>query len=355
MLVQSYCSTAGIARPIREQCTLLCLFRLRDGAQRLKLLDEADLGLTPDQFDKIADYAWSKPYGFLTISFAPKNDGMRFRSGFNEIILSPQQHQKMRSGVLSNASVRKFCKTIHRDDSYTTMRFNPATTRSSRRVFRKTLAEGLYGPGVLMTPELHRTIFMMAMRALEEDTIVLEEAVAADLAESAVTGLAVTPTKPIKTDPFSTPLPGASGGFVRAPPSRLRFGDTKMKKSLLKLAWMDAALSNESVSDPTLLSENLTRLQLILRCGLNTTRSTRMKNFSHRKNKWILYRDSTIHHSRRSRNDTSLTTEQKAKVKLLTHELKITHPQLLKTWVGQLALLGTLLSEEQLSEMLAKL
>jgi hypothetical protein len=90
MLVQSNCSTAGIARPIREQCTLLCLFRLRDGAQRLKLLDEADLGMTPDQFDKIAYYAWSKPYGFLTIDFAPKNDSMRFRSGFNEIMVSTQ-------------------------------------------------------------------------------------------------------------------------------------------------------------------------------------------------------------------------------------------------------------------------
>jgi hypothetical protein len=111
-----------------------------------------------------------------------------------------------------------------------------------------------------MTPEVHRAIFLMAMRTLEEDTVVLEEAVAADLAESAV--VPVTPTKPIKADPFSTPLPGASGGFVRAPPSRLRSGDTKMKKSLLKQAWMDAALSNESVSDPTLLSENLTRLQL---------------------------------------------------------------------------------------------
>jgi hypothetical protein len=131
-------------------------------------------------------------------------------------------------------------------------------------VFRKTLAEGVYGPGVVMTAEVHRTIFAMAMRALEEDTVVLEEAVAADLAESAVApaALPVTPTKPLKSDPFSTPLPGASGGFVRAPPSRLRSGDTKMKKSLLKQAWMDAALSNESVSDPTLLSENLTRLQL---------------------------------------------------------------------------------------------
>jgi hypothetical protein len=79
-----------------------------------------------------------------------------------------------------------------------------------------------------MTPEVHKTIFAMAMRALEEDTVVLEEAVAADLAEN--TAVPVTPTKPIKADPFSTPLPGASGGFVRDPPSRLRSGDTKMKK-----------------------------------------------------------------------------------------------------------------------------
>jgi hypothetical protein len=140
------------------------------------------------------------------------------------------------------------------------MRFNPAATRSSRRVFRKALAEGVYGPGVVMTSEVHRTIFAMAMRALEDDTVVLEETVSSDLAESAVAQ--VTPTKPMKPDPFSTPLPGASGGLVRAPPSRLRSNDTKMKKSPLNLAWMDTALSNESVSDPTLLSENLTRLQL---------------------------------------------------------------------------------------------
>jgi hypothetical protein len=53
--------------------------------------------------------------------------------------------------------------------------------------------------------------------------------------------------------------------------------------------------------------------------------------------------------------DTSLTAEQKAKVKLLTHGLKITHPQLPETWIDQLALLGTLLSEEQLADMLANL
>lgn len=88
MLVQSYCSTAGLARPIREQCTLLFLWRLRDQNQRQKLLEEADLGLSQEQFDALAEHAWSKPFGFLTIDFAPKQEDMRFRSGFEDI-LSP--------------------------------------------------------------------------------------------------------------------------------------------------------------------------------------------------------------------------------------------------------------------------
>lgn len=86
MLVQSYCSTAGLARPIREQCTLLFLWRLRDENQKRKLLEEADLGLTDEQFASISEYAWSKPFGFLTIDFAPKREDSRFRSGFEEII-----------------------------------------------------------------------------------------------------------------------------------------------------------------------------------------------------------------------------------------------------------------------------
>lgn len=86
LLVQSYCSTAGLARPIREQCTLLFLWRLRDQNQKAKLLEEADLGVSPEQFDALAEHAWSKPFGFLTIDFSPKEVGMRFRSGFEDII-----------------------------------------------------------------------------------------------------------------------------------------------------------------------------------------------------------------------------------------------------------------------------
>jgi hypothetical protein len=90
MLVQSYCAQGGIARPIRENCTLLALFKMRDMNQRAKLLEEADLGLTEAQFAALTDYAWSKPYGFLTVDFSPKQEDMRFRSGFEEILSVPQ-------------------------------------------------------------------------------------------------------------------------------------------------------------------------------------------------------------------------------------------------------------------------
>jgi hypothetical protein len=39
MLVQSYCAQGGIARPIREKCMLLALFKMRDMNQRAKLLE----------------------------------------------------------------------------------------------------------------------------------------------------------------------------------------------------------------------------------------------------------------------------------------------------------------------------
>jgi hypothetical protein len=59
---------------------------MRDMNQKAKLLEEADLGLTEAQFSSLVDHAWSKPYGFLTIDFAPKDDSLRFRSGFDDIL-----------------------------------------------------------------------------------------------------------------------------------------------------------------------------------------------------------------------------------------------------------------------------
>jgi hypothetical protein len=61
-----------------------------DMNQRAKLLEEADLSLTEGQFAALTDYAWARPYGFLCVDFAPNDDSMRFRSGFNELLSVPQ-------------------------------------------------------------------------------------------------------------------------------------------------------------------------------------------------------------------------------------------------------------------------
>eukprot|EP00962_Isochrysis_galbana_P034171 scaffold11536_cov107-Isochrysis_galbana.AAC.5 len=52
--------------------------------------------------------------------------------------------------------------------------------------------------------------------------------------------------------------------------------------------------------------------------------------------------------------DTTLTPAQRAKVKLLTHELNITHPHLPGSFIDQLALLGALCTEHEIQEMLDK-
>ena len=50
MLVQSYCAQGGINRAIRENCTLLLLFKLNQDAQIKKLYSETDLDMTEEQF-----------------------------------------------------------------------------------------------------------------------------------------------------------------------------------------------------------------------------------------------------------------------------------------------------------------
>jgi hypothetical protein len=40
MLVQTYCAVGGLPRPIRENCTLLCLFKLKDQNQLKKIHEE---------------------------------------------------------------------------------------------------------------------------------------------------------------------------------------------------------------------------------------------------------------------------------------------------------------------------
>jgi hypothetical protein len=88
MLVQSYAAQGGIARPIRENCTLLMLFKMNQDAQIKKLYEETDLEMTLNEFISMCNKVHEKPFNFLLMDFAPKEEHMKFRSGFDEYIVN---------------------------------------------------------------------------------------------------------------------------------------------------------------------------------------------------------------------------------------------------------------------------
>lgn len=84
--VQSYCAQASTPRPIRENCTLLMLFKVNDDNQLKKIKEEADLEITDEEFEEMTTYIWSIPYNFLMIDFATCLR-KKYRSGFNDYII----------------------------------------------------------------------------------------------------------------------------------------------------------------------------------------------------------------------------------------------------------------------------
>ena len=92
MLVQSYAAAnnAGVPRPIRENCTCLCLFKsaAQHGSQLEKIHSEIGSDVDLEKFDKMFEYATSKPFGFLFVDFNPKDKDKQFRSGFDEYLIS---------------------------------------------------------------------------------------------------------------------------------------------------------------------------------------------------------------------------------------------------------------------------
>ena len=87
MLTQTYCTKeAGIARPIRENCTLLCLWKIKDVNQLARIHDEIGNDVSLDKFDEMLDFATSKPFGFLTVDFCPKRPEFAFRANFDQYL-----------------------------------------------------------------------------------------------------------------------------------------------------------------------------------------------------------------------------------------------------------------------------
>jgi hypothetical protein len=87
MLVQTYCTKeAGVARPIRENTTMLCLWKIKDQNQLKAIHNEIGNDVSLEKFDEMLEYATSKPFGFLTIDFCPKKPEYGFRANFNEYL-----------------------------------------------------------------------------------------------------------------------------------------------------------------------------------------------------------------------------------------------------------------------------
>ena len=101
MLVQSYSCQGGIARPIRENCTALLLFKCKDEQQRKKIWSEVGTDVELEHFDEMYNYATSEPYNFLFVDFSPKTPEQQFRRNFEEYLVP----YKMKSEV--NVSAEK--------------------------------------------------------------------------------------------------------------------------------------------------------------------------------------------------------------------------------------------------------
>ena len=71
MLVQSYCAQGGINRAIRENCTMLLLFKVNQDAQIKKLYEECDLKMSESEFVEMCNNVHSLDYNFLLMDFSP--------------------------------------------------------------------------------------------------------------------------------------------------------------------------------------------------------------------------------------------------------------------------------------------
>jgi len=87
ILTQTYRMQNGIGRVLRENLSLLTLFKNKQEKQMAAIREELANVVDEDLFDKAYKYATSKKYGNLTIDFAPKCNSLKFRKNLNEYIL----------------------------------------------------------------------------------------------------------------------------------------------------------------------------------------------------------------------------------------------------------------------------
>jgi len=86
ILSQSYKMNNGISRVLRENLSLLTLFKNKQQKQLDAIKEELANVVDLDLFDEAYEYATKEKYGNLTIDFKSKCPSMTFRKNLNELI-----------------------------------------------------------------------------------------------------------------------------------------------------------------------------------------------------------------------------------------------------------------------------
>lgn len=87
ILTQSYRMNNGISRVLRENVSLLTLFKNKQKKQMDAITEELANVVDEDKFLKAYEYATDEKHGSLTIDFVPKLPDYQFRKNLNELII----------------------------------------------------------------------------------------------------------------------------------------------------------------------------------------------------------------------------------------------------------------------------
>ena len=87
ILTQSYRMIGGISRVLRENLSLLTLFKNKQEKQMEAIKEELANVVDSNLFEKAYEYATKEKYGNLTIDFKPQCGTQVFRKNLNEVIL----------------------------------------------------------------------------------------------------------------------------------------------------------------------------------------------------------------------------------------------------------------------------
>ena len=91
ILSQTYKMSNGISRVLRENLSILTLFKNKQQKQIDSIKEELANVVDLDKFDRAYEYATRQKYGNLSVDFKAKCETYTFRKNLNELIIFPDQ------------------------------------------------------------------------------------------------------------------------------------------------------------------------------------------------------------------------------------------------------------------------